>query len=305
MKKILFMGTPKYATKILNTILKSESFEVVGLVCQPDKVANRGKKLKMPDTKEYVMDKELDIKIFQPENLKNSSLIGSFRDLNPDYIVVAAYGQIVPKEIIDAFFCINLHASLLPKYRGASPIQEMILNQNHFVGISCMKMSYRLDDGDILSFRYLQNSDLFDFETLYERLGDEAGSLLIETLKNLSKIEPLKQLHCDSSYCKKIKKESALVSFDNAQELYIKSKAYCGWPNIHLQCGLKIFNLRVVELDSTNKCGEIIDIGKNSITVGCQKGSLEIFHLQAPSKQRVDAASYIRGKRLKVGDTIS
>ncbi len=187
-KKILFMGTPDYATKIFDELLRS-CYEIVGLFTQPDKPVGRKQIITPPPhIKQYCLDKNLELPIFQPIKLKgNVEVTQQIKDLNPDFIIVAAYGQILPKEILDIAPCINLHASLLPKYRGASPIQESLLNDDEFTGVTSMFMEEGLDSGDILGLQYLKITPKMEVSEAFEKLSEIAAKLTITTLDNFEK----------------------------------------------------------------------------------------------------------------------
>lgn len=301
-KKILFMGTPDYATKIFKELCES-SYEIVGLFTQPDKPVGRKQIITPPHIKQFCLDTNLELPIFQPERLRgNEEAKKQIEDLKPDFIVVAAYGQILPKEILDIAPCINLHASLLPKYRGASPIQESLLNDDEFTGVTSMFMEEGLDSGDILGLQYLKITPEMEVSEAFEKLSEIAAKLTITTLDNFEKIKPKKQNDSEVSFCKKIKKEHGLVDFKSAKKLYLKYKAYSYWPGIFLDSGLKLKDIELVENISENRLGEILELTNEYVIIGCEKGSLKIKTLQAPSKKAVIAADYIRGKRLKEGD---
>lgn len=303
-KKILFMGTPDYATKIFEELINS-SYEIVGLFTQPDKPVGRKQVITPPHIKQFCLDKSLDIPIFQPEKLRNNEEAKKqIEDLNPDFIIVAAYGQILPKQILDIAPCINLHASLLPKYRGASPIQESLLNDDEFTGVTSMLMEEGLDSGDILGLQYLKITPTMEVAEAFEKLSNIAAKLTITTLDNYELINPKNQDDSQVSHCKKIKKEYGLVDFKNAKKLHLKYKAYSYWPGVFLESELKLKDLTLVEEDSINKEGEILEIKDSSIIVGCLKGSLEIKTLQAPSKKAVNSIDFIRGKRISIGEIL-
>merc|ERR1711879_16440 len=178
-KRILFMGTPDYATKIFEEILNS-SYKIVGLFTQPDKPVGRKQIITAPHIKQYCIDNNLDFPIFQPEKLKgNSEATNDIENLNPDFIIVAAYGQILPREILDIAPCINLHAALLPKYRGASPIQESLLNDDDFTGVTSMLMEEGLDSGDILALQYLNITPTMEVSEAFSKLSEIAAKLTI------------------------------------------------------------------------------------------------------------------------------
>jgi len=303
-KRILFMGTPDYATKILEKLIDS-SYDVVALYTQPDKPVGRKQVLTPPHIKQYCLNNSLKIPIFQPEKLRNNEEVtNEIKSFNPDFIVVAAYGQILPKEILDIAPCINLHASLLPKYRGASPIQESLLNDDEYTGVTSMLMEEGLDSGDILALQYLKITPTMEVAEAFDKLSHIASELTITTLDNFENIKPKKQNESDVSFCKKIKKEYGLVSFNNAKQLYLKYKAYSYWPGIFLESGLKIKDIKLVEESSINNEGEILQINDNSVIISCKKGSIEVETLQAPSKKAINAADFLKGKRISVGDIL-
>ena len=299
------MGTPDYATTIFKELLKSK-YEIVGLFTQPDKPVGRKQILTPPHIKQYCLDENLDIPIFQPLKLRNNEEAKvQIESLRPDFIIVAAYGQILPKEILNIAPCINLHASLLPKYRGASPIQESLLNDDFYTGVTSMLMEEGLDSGDILGLQYLKITSSMEVSEAFEKLSAIAAKLTITTLDNYENIRPLKQNEAEVSFCKKIKKEDGLVNFLNAKNLYLKYKAYSYWPGIFLESELKLKDIELAETNSINEAGKILDISKDFIVIGCQKGSLKIKTLQAPSKKAISSVDYIRGQRLEIGDLLS
>ncbi len=299
-KKILFMGTPDYATAIFTKLLESK-YELIGLFTQPDKPVGRKQILTAPHIKQFCLDKDLDIPIFQPLKLRNNDEARKqISDLNPDFIIVAAYGQILPKEILDIAPCINLHASLLPKYRGASPIQESLLNDDAFTGVTSMMMEEGLDSGDILAFQYLKITDTMEVSEAFSKLSVIASELTITTLDNYENIKAKKQNESEVSFCKKIKKDNGLVDFKSAKKLYLKYKAYSYWPGIFLESGLKLKDIELIETESNNELGSILEISKDYIIIGCLNGSIKIKTLQAPSKKAVSSVDYIRGQRLEI-----
>lgn len=303
-KKILFMGTPDYATTIFNELLQS-NYEIVGLFTQPDKPVGRKQILTAPHIKQYCLDLNLNIPIFQPLKLRgNEEATIQIKNLNPDFIIVAAYGQILPKDILDIAPCINLHASLLPKYRGASPIQESLLNDDSYTGVTSMLMEEGLDSGDILAFQYLKVTPTMEVSAAFEELSQIAAKLTITTLDNFENIKPLKQNEAEVSFCKKIKKEDGLVDFLDAKRLILKYKAYSYWPGIFLSSELKLKDIELNEEISINNPGEILEIKKDYILVACEKGSLKIKTLQAPSKKAISSVDFVRGQRLEVGNII-
>ena len=298
------MGTPDYATAIFKELI-SKKYEMVGLFTQPDKPVGRKQILTPPHIKQFCLDKNLNIPIFQPlKSRNNQEAKKEIEDLKPDFIIVAAYGQILPKEILDIAPCINLHASLLPKYRGASPIQESLLNDDIYTGVTSMLMEEGLDSGDILAFQYLKITDTMEVSEAFEKLSLIAAKLTVTTLENFENIKPLKQNELEVSFCKKIKKEDGLVDFNNAKKLYLKYKAYSYWPGIFLESELKLKDIELIEENSQNNMGEILNIEKDFIVISCKKGTIKVKTLQAPSKKAINSSDYIKGQRLVLTDII-
>ena len=303
-KKILFMGTPDYATTIFIELLKSK-YEIVGLFTQPDKPVGRKQILTPPHIKQYCIDENIEVPIFQPLKLKNNQEAKEeIQQLKPDFILVAAYGQILPKDILDIAPCINLHASLLPNYRGASPIQESLLNDDSFTGVTSMLMEEGLDSGDILGFQYLKITRTMEVSEAFEKLSHIAAQLTITTLDNFENINAIKQNESLVTFCKKIKKDDGLVDFCDAKKLFLKYKAYSYWPGVFLSSELKLKDIELNEELSQNNEGEILEINKDFILIGCKKGSLKIKTLQAPSKKAMSSVDFVRGQRLEVGSIL-
>ncbi|MDY0192954.1 MAG: methionyl-tRNA formyltransferase [Aliarcobacter butzleri] len=304
-KKVLFMGTPSYATEIFKKLLSS-NYEVIGLFTQPDKPVGRKQVLTPPDIKQFCIDNSINIPIFQPERLRdNLAAYLVIKELKPDFIIVAAYGQILPKEILKLAPCINLHASLLPKYRGASPIQEALLNDDNFTGVTSMFMEEGLDSGDILALQYLKITPTMEVSEAFSKLSLIAANITITTLDNFDRLNPIKQNESEVSFCKKIKKENGLVDFSDAKNLFLKYKAYSFWPGIFLESELKLKDVELLEETSQNEAGKILDICKDYIIVGCKKGSLKIKTLQAPSKKAINSVDFVRGQRVEIGDILA
>lgn len=305
-KKVLFMGTPSYATEILKELLNNKNYEVIGIFTQEDKPVGRKQLLTPPHIKQYCLENNINIPILQPKKLKDNLVAYiSIKELEPDFIVVAAYGQILPKEILNLAPCINLHASILPNYRGASPIQEGILNDDEYLGVTSMLMEEGLDCGDILGYSYLKNEKNMLVSEAFTKLSDLAAKLTIITLDNYDKLKPIKQNDSSASFCKKIKKEDGEVDFNCAKKLFSKYKAYSFWPGIFLKSELKLKDIEFVENSSQNIAGEILEIAKDYIVVGCKQGRLRIRTLQAPSKNSINSVEYIKGKRLTIGDILN
>ncbi len=296
------MGTPHYAKEILQALLNDKEIEVPLVLTQPDRPMGRKKELKSPEVKLLAM--EHNIEVLQPQKLSDEGVYESIVATKPDYIVVAAFGQLLPKKVLDIAPCINLHASLLPQYRGASPVQQSLLNGDKFTGVTAMLMEEGLDSGPILGYRYFKIPQTMTLPELMNRLSDDACQITIETIHKFETIEPMTQIRAEATHCKKIKKADGEVTFENAVKLYDKYRAFKGWPGIFSENGTKLDKLELVESKSCNKLGEILAIDEISVTVGCGLGSIKIGQLQPSSKKAMDAKSYCVGRGLCVGNSI-
>lgn len=297
------MGTPDYAKKILQRILKEKNITVVAVYTQPDKEVGRKKILTPPAVKTLAL--ENSVPVYQPNRLRDSEVVQELLKIECDFIVVAAYGQILPIEILQHATCINLHASILPKYRGASPIQQALLSGDTRTGVTAMLMDVGLDTGEIIKINEIEIGEAEMSESLFDRLADTASDLTIDVLNNFKLYTPVKQDNTLSSHCSKIEKKDAKVEFDNAVNLYNKYRAFSVWPSVNLSSGLKLIKIELIEDSSRNESGKILKIDKDSIVVGCNVGTLRIVEVQPESKNRMSVISYINGKRLSLADNLS
>jgi len=302
MIKIVYMGTPHYAKEILQILIDDEKIELPLVITQPDRKAGRKGELKAPDVKVLALENNLNI--LQPERLSDKGIYEAIVSAKPDFIVVAAFGQLLPKSILDIAPCINLHASLLPQYRGASPVQQSLLNADEFTGITAMLMEEGLDSGPILGYRYFKIPETMLLPELMNRLSDDACALTTDIIHRFETIAPMEQVRAMATYCKKIKKSDGLVDFSSASDFYDKYRAFEGWPGIFVEDGMKIKEVTLVETLSKNEKGIILELKDESIVVACIKGSLEIRILQPASKKAVNAKAYCVGRGLKVGNSL-
>lgn len=303
--KIVFMGTPDYATQILKGLLEA-NFEIQAVFTQPDKPVGRKQILTPPSVKQFLLDENLQIPIFQPNSLKEAGIKEQICAFKPDFIVVAAYGQILPSDILGIAPCINLHASILPKYRGASPIQSAILCDEKLSGVTAMKMGIGLDDGEMLGFSFLDIRDLKSSE-IFDQMAKIASNLIVKILKNYENLAPISQIHALSTKCSKIKKEFGLIKFsDDIDEILRKFRAFDFWPNIFLDDGTKLLEVAKFsdKIHSKSEFGKIVAINKNSFVIAVCGGELEITKIQEISKKPLNANNFINGKRLKIDDRI-
>ena len=300
--KIVYMGTPHYAREILNVLIEAEDMEVSLVLTQPDRPVGRKKVLTAPPVK--VLAQENNINILQPNRLNEKDIFETINSLNPDFIIVAAFGQILPKNILDIAPCINLHASLLPQYRGASPVQQSLLNGDEKSGVTSMMMEEGLDTGDMLEKIEFQIPDSMRLEALMSQLTNDACTLTLSTIRNYENIKPVKQNEDNATLCKKIKKSDGEIDFEDAGIIYNKYRAFEGWPGIFSFNGMKFNDLILTDIVNNYKKYEILSFEGESVIVGCSKGSLKIGSFQPASKKAMSTKAYCVGRGLKVGDTI-
>lgn len=304
--KIVFMGTPDFAIPALDLLIESGE-NIVGVVTMPDRTKGRGRKLKAPPVKETAERK--GITVFQPGKIRDDFFISKLKELNPDVIVVVAFGQILSKEIlkIPRFGCINLHASLLPKYRGAAPINWVIINGDKVTGVTTMLMDEGLDTGDILLQKEVEIEEGDTAETLHDKLAKTGAKLLLETLYRLKegKITPIPQDHSKATMTPMLKKEDGLIDWEKgAKEISNLIRALTPRPGAftHLQGKiLKIFKVVALEGDSKNiNSGTIIEIDEKGITISTGKGFLLIKEIQLQDHKKMGVADFLRGQKHKI-----
>ena len=298
---VIFMGTPDYAEKILARLIQESDINVVAVYTQPDKPVGRKKIMTAPEVK--VLAQTKDIAVYQPTRLRDEETVIELLKIECDYIVVAAYGQILPRAILDHAPCINLHASILPQYRGASPIQQTLLNDDKVTGVTAMLMEEGLDTGDILKIDTMDVPKDMMVETLFDSLTEVATSLTVEVLKNFESYTPVKQNDEESTHCKKITKQDGLVAFEDAHTLYSKYRAFTPWPGIYLESGMKLKKVALTDKCALGKSGTILEINADNILVACAKGAVKIYTVQPQSKKEMSVIAYINGKRLAIDDT--
>ncbi len=305
-KKVIFWGSPEFAVPFLAGLLK-KGFEVPLVVTQPDKPKGRKKEPQPTAVKEFAVKQGL--KVFAPKKLKgNINLIEVLRREEPDYFVVMAYGKILPPEILEipAIAPVNVHASLLPKYRGAAPIQWAIMNGERETGITIMIMNERMDEGDILAQERVPIRFDDYIEDLEQRLISTGVDLLIKTLIEFSegKIKPQPQIG-EPSYAPLIKKEDGKINWsEDAVSIYNKIRALTRWPTAYTFLNGKRINIyRALPLDveSSEKPGTIVRAEKE-LLVSTGKGILSILELQREGKKRLPVKDFLAGARLKAGE---
>ena len=296
------MGTPHYAKEILNTLIEAEDMEVTLVLTQPDRPVGRKKVLTPAPVK--VLALEYGIEVLQPNRLSDEGIENAIRAMSPDFIIVAAFGQLLPKSILDIAPCINLHASLLPQYRGASPVQQSLLNGDKKTGVTSMLMEEGLDTGDILEKVEFAIPDNMRLHALMQQLTNDACELTLSTVRKFDTITPRKQDESQATLCKKIKKSDGEINFEDAVAIYNKYRAFEGWPGIFASNGTKFDGVSLADRESLNNASEILAFEDDSVIVGCSRGSLKIEILQPASKKAMTAKAYSVGRGLKIGHTL-
>lgn len=301
--KIIFMGTPDFAVSALEEIIKNQ-FEVIGVVTQPDRAKGRGKKVQFTPVKQVALNH--DISVFQPESARNKDFIQKLRELKPDCIVVAAYGNILPKELlgIPQYGCVNIHASLLPKYRGAAPIHWSIINGEEKTGITIMQMDEGLDTGDMLLKSEVEIGDKTTGQ-LHDILAKMGGELIVEALKKISSnlIHPVKQDNEKASYASMINKKMGKIEWNKkAEEIERLIRGFNPWPiayTTYEDIVMKIWEAEVLDQTSNATFGTVQAVSKKGIDVAAGDKVLRIKKLQFPNKRAVTVDEYLRGNEIK------
>jgi len=302
--KVIFFGTPEFSLPSLQALLESPDFEVITVVTQEDKKVGRRQELTKPPVKKLA--EHNNIPVLQPHNLRrNRPFTDLMKKLATDFIVVVAYGKIIPAEILDLpkYGCINVHASLLPKYRGASPIEAALLHGDTETGISIMKMNEKLDGGDICLIQKIQITAQDNAETLGIKLSFAGGSILPHVLKDMAsgEIRCISQEESKSSYCGKIKKDDGLIDVNrlNALEILNCIRAYTPWPACFLNVDgkrLKIIDART-DLQRNAPPGSIMELKNGMIGIGTKKGLLIPEKVQLEGKKVMTIQEFLRGNR--------
>ncbi len=309
---IVFMGTPDFASAALEKLIEAGE-NVTMAVTQPDRAKGRSGEAVPSPVKQSAM--KHGIQVFQPEKVKEEEAVSRIREEKPDLIVVAAFGQILSKEILDIpeYGCINIHASLLPEYRGAAPIQQAILDGKKETGVTIMRMDEGLDTGDILLKRSIPIADDETGGSLFDKLSELGASLAVEAIPLIrgGKLVPEKQDSSRSSYAGMLKKNSGCLDFsEDAVKLERLIRAMNPWPSAYTFLGkktLKIWKAHVTEDNITSgveKNGEITNITKTDFTIKCGKDSLVIEELQLEGKKRMKSHDFLLGNSIKTGEIL-
>lgn len=303
------MGTAELACPSLGVLAAQPDFQVVSVVTQPDRPKGRDLQLRPSPVKELAL--KLELPVLQPARARNEEFVNQLRTLAPDLMVVAAYGQILPQSILDLprFGCLNVHTSLLPKYRGAAPIQWAILNDDPETGVTIMKMDAGLDTGDILTQQTTSIAASDDSQKLHDRLASMGAELLLTTIRELTAghLVSQPQPRDAGTYARKITREDGRIDWSlPARTLWNRLRAFTPWPGLftHLPGGtkpvlVKILQAEVAELSGVP--GTVLQSDKSGLVVGCGQGSLRILTLQREGGRRLPAGEFLAGQTLPSG----
>ncbi|MCH8156500.1 MAG: methionyl-tRNA formyltransferase [Nitrospinae bacterium] len=304
---IVFMGTPDFALPTLQQLYESEH-RILLVVTQPDRPKGRGRESAAPPVKQFAAKHGLPI--LQPETTATQEFVQTLSDLQPDLIIVVAFGQILKADLlaVPRHFCMNLHSSLLPRYRGAAPINWAIINGEKETGVTTMKMDTGLDTGDILLAKKVPIADDDDAQSLHDILAVEGAVLVLETLQRLEdgNLPPVPQNSSLSNYAPKLKKEDGLIDWNkSATEIRNRVRGLEPWPGAYTFSGskrLRICRTETAPGDSTDRPGQIARVSGRGIEVGTGDGRIVVTQLQPEGKKRMAAKSFLAGHKINPGD---
>lgn len=308
--KVIFMGTPDFAVPVLQGLIDSPDHEVTAVVTQPDKARGRSGKLVFTPVKELAVAH--GVAVYTPKRVKDPEFIKTLRQIPCDVIVVVAFGQILSKEILDLpeYGCINVHASLLPRWRGAAPMQWAILEGDEKTGITTMQMDVGLDTGDMLLKTEVAITPEETGESLHDKLAALGSDLLLRTLSAAEKgvLQPVSQEEEQSTYASMLKKDTGRLDFTwDAVKLERYIRGLNSWPSAYTGYQgkiLKIWKAEVLDRETGEAPGTIVETGKDSFTIQTGRGCLRILEVQLEGKKRMDVGSFLRGVHIQEGEIL-
>lgn len=302
--KVIFMGTPDFSVGTLEALIEA-GHEVVLAVTQPDKPKGRGEKMQFTPVKETAV--KHNIPVFQPKKVREPECIEELRKYSADIMVVVAFGQILPKEILEMtpYGCVNVHASLLPKYRGAAPIQWAVINGEEVSGVTTMQMDEGLDTGDMLLKTEIVLDKSETGGSLHDKLAEAGAKLCVETLKALEEktVTAVPQGETTTEYARMLNKTLGNIKWENsAVQIERLIRGLNPWPSAYTDWDgkvMKIWEASVVEEESDELPGTVVKVEKDGFCVQTGKGQLKVLALQIPGKKRMDAAAFLRGYQIE------
>lgn len=313
--KIIFMGTPDFSVGTLEALVEA-GHEVVLAVSQPDKPKGRGKEMQFTPVKECAL--KYNIPVYQPRRVREAECIEELRKYNADIMVVVAFGQILPKEILEMapYGCVNVHASLLPKYRGSAPIQWAIINGEEVTGVTTMQMDEGLDTGDMLLKTEIPIEEKETGGSLFDKLAAAGAKLCVETLEALQNktVTPIPQGETTTAYAKMLDKQLGNIDWTKrAVEIERLIRGLTPWPSAYTDWNGKVMKIWDAEVDFEKvetveiveaRPGTIVKVEKDAFYVQTGDGLLKVLELQIPGKKRMDAGAFLRGYQVKVGEML-
>lgn len=307
--RIVFMGTPDFAVASLKALAERGTDEIVGVFTQPDRPKGRGQKMLMTPVKEYALERGFEV--YQPQRVKTPEVSELLQGLAPDLIVVAAFGQFLPKEILEMpkYGCINVHASLLPKYRGAAPIHYAILNGETESGVTIMQMDIGMDTGDMLTKVKVAITPEMTMGELHDELKEQGGALLLETIEKIKcgEITPVKQNNDEATYAHLLTREMEIIDWSlPAEQIHNKIRAFNPAPGnvTTLPDGKKLKIWRAQLAEGSGAPGKVLEVLKTGFKVACGSGALLVTEVQPESKKRMQASVFCNGRGINAGDIL-
>ncbi len=307
--KAIFMGTPEFAVPTLEK-LYNQGYEIDLVITQEDKPKGRGKKLQPTPVKQKALD--LGLKVYQPHNVNSVESIEIIKSISPDFIIVVAYGQILKKEILESpkYGCYNVHASILPKYRGAAPINWAIIDGEEETGVSIMRMEEGLDSGDTVIIGKTKIEEDDDFISVHDRLSQMGGELMIAAMEEILQEKAVftPQAHEMSTYASMIFKDMGRIDWKtNGKDILNKIRGLKPWPNAYTYYGdemVKIHQASFIKNKVNLTCGTIVKVSKMGINVSVSDGQIIIEKLQFPGKKVLTVAQYLAGNDIETGKVL-
>lgn len=309
--KVVFMGTPDFAVGTLKKLIESRH-EVLAVVTQPDKPKGRGKAMQFPPVKEVAV--EAGITVYQPKRVREPEFLETLKELSPDVVVVVAFGQIIPQAVLDVpkLGCLNVHGSLLPKYRGAAPIQWAVIDGERESGVTIMRMDAGLDTGDMITTRVVKLEEKETGGSLFDKLSQAGADLLTETLDQLEAgtVTYEKQpAESSTDYARMLKKEDGQIDWNkSAAELERLIRGLNPWPSAYTHLDgktLKIWMADVKDVNSGSEPGTVVEVTKNTVKVQTGDGVLSLLEVQLEGKKKMPVDAFLRGCQLDVQSQLS
>ena len=308
--RVVFMGTPDFSVGTLRELAKA-GHEIAGVISQPDKPKGRGKNLQPTPVKEAAM--KLGLPVYQPKKVRDPEFIQVMKELNPDVIVVVAFGQIIPKEILymPKYGCINVHASLLPAYRGAAPIQWAVINGDKVSGVTTMQMNEGLDTGDMIMKTEVPLAEDETGGSLHDKLAKAGAKLCVETLKALEDKTATWETQGESptAYAKMLDKKLGDIDWSkSAKAIECLIRGLNPWPSAYTDWNgkvMKIWEAKVLDENTDATPGTVVEVAKDGFFVQTGDGLLKVLVLQIPGKKRMEADAFLRGYQIETGCELS